>query len=155
MTRFSLVAAFCLFACSEKKSSPAVAGLEARRAANEQVLLAAKGPRALRSGDRQAIQSFLANAGTRESLIEALAASCHARVAAQVPVREALEQSAASSQSCTQAECAVPLEALYDSTEMLKEALRSLERDTGEPCAADFAQNFDAYIERIRAHRRR
>lgn len=73
-------------------------------------------------------------------------------------MREAIERSEALSASCSRAECAEPLEQLeqlYESTVQLKEALRALERDTKDPCAADFARNFDAYIERIRAHRRR
>lgn len=155
MTRLGLAAALGLVACTPNAASPALDALTARRAANARVLEEAKGARALRNLDRDAISAFLADAGTREPLIEALASSCRARVAAQKPVREAIECSEALAATCSRAECAEPLEQLYESTVQLKEALRALERDTKDPCAADFARNFDAYIERIRAHRRR
>lgn len=147
----------CLFvACSEKKSAPVIAEIAARRAENARVLATAKEVHSLRKLDREAIRLFIADAGqAREPLIEALASSCHARVAAQAPVREALKSSAAISVTCSQAECAEPLEALYETTVQLNEVLRSLERDTTDPCAPDFAENFDTYIERVRTRTRR
>lgn len=78
MTQLGWAAAIGLAACTPSAASPALDELTARRTANARVLEEAKGARALRNLDRDAISAFLADAGAREPLIDALASSAEA-----------------------------------------------------------------------------